>query len=84
MAAIAAMILEKNPDLNQVDIENTLKDTAVQIPARAEADPMTVFDLYNWTSGEFCPGFYGYSWGDDATGSGVVQADAVLEVSSSE
>jgi subtilisin family serine protease len=77
VSAIAAMMLEKNPGLSQEDIESILKMTTIPILTST----MTVFDLYDWTQGWFYfnPGFYTYSWDDDATGAGLVNADAALK-----
>jgi subtilisin family serine protease len=74
VSAIAAMMLEKNPTLSQSQVETILKNTAMTIPP----DSMTVFDLYDWTTDEFYPGFYTYTWTNDATGEGLVQADLAL------
>ena len=67
-------MLEKNPTLTQAEIEAILKNTALPVPT----GEMTVFDLYDWETGEFLPYFYTYSWGNDSTGSGLAQADAAL------
>ncbi|MFW9778396.1 MAG: S8 family serine peptidase [Candidatus Heimdallarchaeota archaeon] len=62
VSAVAAMMLERNPTLFQGDIESILKGTALPIP----------------------PGFANVflvgpqAWGADATGSGLVQADAAI------
>jgi len=69
VTAVAAQMLEKNPDLVQADVESILKSTALGIPAGS----MTVWDLspsQDW---------YTYSWGTDATGSGLIQADSALD-----
>jgi len=69
VTGVAAQMLEKNADLDQYQIESILKDTALPIPAGS----MDVFDLSP------VMGWYTYSWGDDATGSGLIQADAALD-----
>jgi subtilisin family serine protease len=74
VAAIAAMMLEKDPSLRQLDVESILKTTTRPLGAGS----MAVFDLYDWTTGAFAPGVYSYSWGTDATGAGLVQADLAL------
>jgi subtilisin family serine protease len=76
VSAIAAMMLEKNQNLEQVDIESILKTTAIPLTP----DSMTVFDLYDWTQGWFYfdPDFYTYTWDADATGEGLVDAGAAL------
>jgi subtilisin family serine protease len=68
VTGVVAQMLEKNPDLTQTDVESILKSTALPIPAGS----MTVFDLSPVMD------FYTYSWGNDATGSGLIQADAAL------
>jgi subtilisin family serine protease len=74
VSAIAAMMLEKNGALEQAVIEETLKNTAIELLPGS----MTVIDLYDWTTGDFWPDFYTYDWDADATGAGLVQADAAL------
>jgi subtilisin family serine protease len=68
VTGVAAQMLEKDPTLGQAQVESILKDTALEIPAGS----MDIFDLdpeMDW---------YTYSWGMDATGSGMVLADAAL------
>jgi subtilisin family serine protease len=62
VSAVAAMMLEKNPTLSQVDIENLLKSTALPIA------PGSVFVFNAGTQ----------TWGADATGSGLIQADLAV------
>lgn len=68
VAALAALMLQENADLNQVQVESILKSTTLPIPAGSAR----VWDLLP------AQGFYTYSWGSDATGAGLVQADAAL------
>ena len=68
VTGVAAQMLEKNADLDQPQVESILKSTAPGIPAGS----MTVFDLSPTQD------FYTYSWGTDATGSGLIQADSAL------
>ncbi len=68
VTGVIATMLQKNPYLTQTQVENILETTALPIPAGS----MTVWDLSP------VQGFYTYSWGDDATGSGLVQADAAI------
>jgi subtilisin family serine protease len=68
VTSVAAQMLEKNPALDQAQVESILKGTSLNIPAGS----MTVFDLSP------TQGFYTYSWGTDATGSGLIQADMAL------
>jgi subtilisin family serine protease len=69
VTGVVALMLEENPDLTQAEVENILKDTALAIPAGSA----NVWDLSP------TQGWYTYSWGDDATGSGLIQADKALE-----
>ncbi len=68
VTGVAAQMLEKNPTLDQWQIEDILKTTALEIPAGS----MEIYDLSP------ALGWYTYSWGDDATGSGLIQADAAV------
>lgn len=62
VTSAAALLLEKEPTLLQADIESILKSTALAIPAGSA-------DVF----------FVGLqTWGDDATGSGLIQVDAAL------
>lgn len=62
VAATAALMLEKNPGLTQAEVESILKSTALPIPAGSGGD---VFTGQN-------------NWGNDATGSGLIQADGAV------
>jgi len=68
VSAVAALMLEKNPTLNQAQVESIIKATALPIPPGS----MTVWDLVP------TQGWYTYSWGSDATGAGLIQADAAV------
>jgi len=68
VTSVAAQMLQKDPSLDQAQVESILKSTALPIPAGS----MTVFDLSP------VQGFYTYSWGTNATGAGLVQADMAL------
>lgn len=68
VSAVAALLLQKNPGLNQAMVEVILKSTALPLPPGVR----TVFDLTP------SPGFYPIEWEANATGAGVVQADAAL------
>ena len=68
VTGVAAQMLEKDPSLDQASVESILKDTALEIPAGS----MDIFDLspvMDW---------YTYTWGTNATGSGLIQADDAL------
>jgi subtilisin family serine protease len=71
VSAIAAQMLEKDPTLTQTDVESIMKSTALPIPPGS----MTVWDLVP------TQGWYTYSWGADATGAGLIQADAAVAAS---
>jgi subtilisin family serine protease len=66
VAAIAALMLQKNPALRQSDVEGILERTAIPLAAgcRDIVDP-------NQGPIQIC-------WGADATGSGLATADAAL------
>jgi hypothetical protein len=65
-------MLEKNADMDQEQVESILTSTALPIPAGS----MSVFDFIPDGSGM---DYFTYSWGDDATGSGLIQADLALD-----
>lgn len=68
VTSLAALMLEKNPTLTQLQVESIMKSTVLTIfPGSA-----VVFDLYPLQD------FYRYSWGADAVGSGLIQAGAAL------
>jgi subtilisin family serine protease len=71
VTSVVAMMLQKNANLIQAQVETILETTALPIAAGS----MTVYYL---TSEVHPEGFYLYSWGADATGSGLVQADAAV------
>jgi subtilisin family serine protease len=66
-AAVAALMLEKNPSLTQAQVEAILKATALPIPPGFGGD---VNITGNFTDPQV--------WGANATGSGLVQADAAV------
>ncbi|MCS7366965.1 MAG: S8 family serine peptidase [archaeon YNP-WB-062] len=70
VSAVAALMLQKNPDLSQSEVEGILKSTALSISPGS----MTVFDYgsQGW-------GWYTYEWDKNATGAGLIQADKALE-----
>lgn len=65
VTGVVAQMLEKNPTLVQGEVESHLKTTALTIPAGSAY-------IYNGT------GWETISWGADATGSGLVLADAAV------
>jgi subtilisin family serine protease len=68
VSGVVALMLQKNPTLDQFKVESILKTTALTLPAGS----LMVWDLSP------TQGWYTYSWGSDATGSGLVQADAAV------
>lgn len=68
VAGVAAQLLEMDAALDQGQVQMILKATALPIASGS----MTVWDLSP------TPGWYTYAWGDDATGAGLVQADAAV------
>jgi subtilisin family serine protease len=71
VSAVAAQMLEKDPALIQAEVESIMKSTALPIPA---ATDYKYYDLYD-AEGNFVPGWYYLTWGADAVGSGLIQAD---------
>ena len=67
VASVSAMMLEKNPALSQAAVEAILENTALDIAPGS----MSVWDL---AAGAFVT----ISWGSDATGEGLAQADAAV------
>jgi len=68
VSAIGAQMLQKNSTLTQTQVESIMKSTALPIAPGS----MTVWDLSP------TQGWYTYSWGSDATGSGLIKADAAV------
>jgi subtilisin family serine protease len=68
VASLAALMLQKNPDLAQAQVESILKSTTLEVPPGTA----TVYDISP------VPGFYDVSWGANATGAGLIQADAAV------
>jgi len=62
VASVAALMMQKNPGLTQAQVEGILKSTALPVP------PGSVFVFRDGTQ----------TWGADATGAGLIQADAAL------
>ena len=73
VAAVAALILQKNPTLKAADVENILKSSALIIPASGSRFILdnTVYTTITWDtdcSGTPC----------DAVGAGLIQADKAI------
>lgn len=69
VSAVAALMLQKNPNLTQGEVESILKSTALDIPPGS----MDVF-----TYGDLGWGWYTLTWDEKATGAGMLQADAAV------
>ncbi len=65
VAGVAALMAQKKPSLTQAQAESYLKSSAIRLPAgeRTVAEPS---------------GPVTYKWSSDATGAGLVTADAAL------
>ena len=79
VASVAALLLEKDDDLTQAEVESILKSSALSIPSNAIRHD--VFDLSPQAD------FYDIAWDTDCNGSpcdpvgaGLVQADAALSM----
>jgi len=68
VAGIAALMLQKNPELNQENLEAFLKDAAIPLPAGCR--------MVQGPSGPKV----NTCWSADATGAGLITADAALAV----
>ncbi|MEM3786439.1 MAG: S8 family serine peptidase, partial [Nitrososphaeria archaeon] len=66
VSAVAALMLQKNPNLTQKEVEDILKNTALYIPPGF----MEVYDFDHWTK---------FEWEENAVGAGLIQADAAVE-----
>ena len=75
MTGLAALMLEKNASLTQAQVEALLRAYAVPLAAGSEQ----VWDPFHVDAdGNADPSFVTFSWGSNATGWGLVQADATL------
>ncbi|HEX5015224.1 MAG TPA: S8 family serine peptidase [Candidatus Limnocylindrales bacterium] len=72
VTGLVALMLQKDPTLSQSDVESILKSSALPIPAGSAE----VWDPFNANG----PQFVTFSWEDNATGSGLIQADAALSL----
>ncbi|HEY5436671.1 MAG TPA: S8 family serine peptidase [Candidatus Limnocylindrales bacterium] len=68
VASLAALALQKDPTLTQTEMEALLESTAMRIPAGTAK----VWDISP------APGWTYPTWGTDATGAGLVNAEALL------
>ena len=72
-SAVAALIMEKNPNLTQAQVENILKSTALPLAATGSRDIFDFDHAATITWDTDCDGAP-----CDAVGAGVLQADAAL------
>jgi subtilisin family serine protease len=71
VASLAALALQKNPNLTQSQMETLLEDTALPIPANLGG--LQVWDISP------APGWVTLAWGADATGHGLVNAKGLVD-----
>jgi len=69
VSAVIALMLQKKPNLTQGEVESILKSTALYIPPGS----MEVYDY-----GPDGWGWYTYTWDENATGAGLIQADKAI------
>jgi subtilisin family serine protease len=73
VSGVAALMLDKNPNLTQKDVEKILKETATSL-SPAISNPPIACNRVRWPDGEI----YRFCWAADATGAGIIQADAAI------
>jgi subtilisin family serine protease len=75
VAAVAALMLQKNPDLTAAQVETILTTTAMDFGAGSAM----VWDPFHVDAdGNAVPAFVEFTWNADAVGEGVLQADAAV------
>jgi subtilisin family serine protease len=76
VSAIAALLLQQHPSLTPAQVQARIKATALPIPPGSTE----VWDIahVDANGNPLPPAFYEFTWGADATGAGLVQADAAL------
>jgi subtilisin family serine protease len=70
VSAVAALILQKKPDLTQSEVEYILKSTALPISPGS-------MEVYDYGSQGWA--WYTMEWNETATGKGLIQADKAIE-----
>ena len=73
VAAVAALMLQKNPTLMQTQVESILKTTALSIPVTGS---QSIFDFDHWATIAWDTDCNGAPC--DAVGAGLMQADQAL------
>jgi len=73
VSGVAALMLQEDPTLTQADVEAILKGTATPLPTAILGYPFA-YNWVRWPSGAT----YAFMWGADATGAGIIQADAAI------
>jgi subtilisin family serine protease len=84
VAGVAALMLQKNPHLTQAQIESILENTALPLPpgcADIVGSGVGPGNPPTWSDHSNVSFFFPFTvcWGANATGHGLVQADAALE-----
>jgi subtilisin family serine protease len=72
-SGVVALMLQKNPSLTQADVESRLKGSTTALPTSVTPYPFA-YGYVRWPSGDI----YTFLWSADATGEGIVQADAAI------
>lgn len=73
VSGVVALMLQENPALTQSQAEAILRGTATPLPTAITPFPFA-YGYVRWPSGDI----YAFLWGADATGAGIVQADAAI------
>ena len=73
VSGVAALMLEKDPTLTQVQVEDILKGTATVLPTAILGDPFA-YNWVRWPSADI----YRFQWATDATGAGIIRADEAI------
>jgi len=71
IAGVCALILQKHPTWTQPQVEAIIKGTATSLPSAILGYPFA-YNWVRWPSGVI----YAFLWAADATGAGIIQADA--------
>lgn len=75
VSGVAALMLEKDPTLTQAQVEAILKNTATPLPTAMLEYPFA----FNYVQCPFVAGgIYQFCWDVNATGAGIIQADAAI------